>query len=154
VRHRPAAQGTENRSGVGRPSTGCEGRWRRGRTFVEVAEAEEMQEDSEKEARDPSLEAAARRTSGSASSPWSKKTARKRVRQERSRPRRISFRYAASSHPCASIARCACAVASSRFLLLGVWPATGNRRASETTATALRWAGLICSIPAQLILES
>jgi hypothetical protein len=121
---------------------------------VEVAEAEEMQEDSEKEARDPSLEAAARRTSGSASSPWSKKTARKRVRQERSRPRRISLRYAASSHPRASIARCACAVASSRFLLLGVRPATGNRRASETTATALRWAGLICSIPVHLILES
>jgi hypothetical protein len=87
------------------------GRWRRGLTCAGVAEAEEMQEEREKGTREPSLEAATRRTSGSASSPWSKKTARKRVRQERSRTRRISRRYAASSQPRASIARCAVATA-------------------------------------------
>lgn len=82
-----------------------------GRTW-EDAEAAEMQDEREKEAREPSLDATARRTSGSVSSLWSKKTARKRVRDDRSRARRIPRRYDASSHPRASIdAGCACAAA-------------------------------------------
>ena len=93
------------------------------------AEAADMQDEREKEAREPSLEAAARRTSESESSLWSKKTARKRVRDEKSRARRMPRRYDASSHPRASIdagSACAAAVAMAVPCYCGV--ASGKRR--------------------------
>jgi hypothetical protein len=78
-----------------------------------------MQDEREKEAREPSLEAAASRMSVSGSSLWSKKTARKRVRDERSRARRMPRRYDDSSHRRASIDAgwdCAAAVAMAVLL--------------------------------------
>jgi hypothetical protein len=98
-----------NREGGGRERKGRAGDGTWEEAWVGAEEA--MQEEREKDAREPSLEAAARRTSGSESSGWSKKTARKRVRQERSRSRRMPRRYAASSHSRASVPGCACACA-------------------------------------------
>ena len=98
----------------------------------EEAEAADMQDEREKEAREPSLEAAARRTSESESSLWSKKTARKRVRDEKSRARRMPRRYDASSHSRASIdagSACAAAVAMAALLLRrSLGKAKGERR--------------------------
>ena len=116
----------------------------------EEAEAADMQDEREKEAREPSLEAAARRTSESESSLWSKKTARKRVRDEKSRARRMPRRYDASSHPRASIdagSACAAAVAMAVPCYCGV--ASGKRRENgEWNAAAAGpskrgWVGLL-----------
>lgn len=144
--------GIENRLGAGRPSSGSgswhgmepwkRGQWRKGLTCTGAAAEQEMQDEREYEAREPSLEAAARRTSGSASSLGSKKTARKRVRQERSRVRRISRRYAASSHPRASIACCASAVAVAMGRrLLEVLAASDSNR-ERARRRRLVWDGL------------
>lgn len=121
-----------------------------GRTW-EDAEAAEMQDEREKEAREPSLDAAARRTSGSVSSLWSKKTARKRVRDDRSRARRIPRRYDASSHPRASIdAGCACAAAVAMAAFAAALSASGTQgRTGRVEGTQRRlgragrgWVGL------------
>ena len=126
-----------------------------GRTWEEawVGAEEAIQDEREKDAREPSLEAAARRTSGSESSRWSKKTARKRVRQERSRSRRMPRRYAASSHARASVpgtaaVAVAVAISSSCCLLLLLFLLSGVRywvRRPETRyGPGLGWvAGLI-----------
>lgn len=103
-----------------------------------------MQDEREKEAREPSLEAVARRTSGSGSSLWSKKTARKRVRDERSRARRMPRRYDASSHPRASIdAGCACAAAvAMAALLIRLLLRVATSEGESRRVARLGWASL------------
>jgi hypothetical protein len=111
---------------------------------LEEAEEAEMQDEREKEAREPSLEAVARRTSGSGSSLWSKKTARKRVRDERSRARRMPRRYDASSHPRASIdAGCACAAAvAMAALLIRLLLRVATSEGESRRVARLGWASL------------